>query len=136
MADFSDNRFEILPGLVREWYDGEGVLILTLSAMSKTIADAWAAELRAIFTSQTADRPIHYIHDTSQLGISAFTPTIRKRVEDAIRQLSDRRGKTAIVLNQPVVAEFIGVFLRLQRQGQRQRRIFPNRDRALEWVRK
>ncbi len=126
---------EVVPGLSREWDEHERILILTFFLVSNTIADAWANEIRSTFTKLTTSQPIHYLHDASRARISAFTPEIRRKVEETMRGLSHYPGKTAIILDQPIVAELINVFLRLQRQGNRQRRTFQSREQALIWIR-
>jgi len=130
-----DERTEIVPGLVREWFMDRHILAFTLRNLSQTCMRTWEQEVYIAFATFPSGQPIYYMHDTSWLGMAQFTPRVQEIVSGTIHKVAHLPGRTAAVIAHPLVAEVLNTFLRAQPQGKRERRVFPSRERALMWLR-
>ncbi|MBL8130776.1 MAG: hypothetical protein JNL42_02875, partial [Anaerolineae bacterium] len=116
------------------WLGSGQILTYTFQDGSREIADIWFEDVKSEIASWNAERRWLMLIDIRMGGRIISSAAFMRG-----RQLSHLRpelpGKTAIVVASSVAAHLTNGILRsLSTETRRQRRVFDNQERAVEWL--
>ncbi|MBE2194006.1 MAG: hypothetical protein IAE83_07510 [Anaerolinea sp.] len=129
----SASETEITQGLTQQWID-DRVLVLTFHSTNRANVKVWVEHFTQIVEKWNAERPFLYLHRAMQIGLVGLAPYMQQEGRAVMRLTQTLRGRTAIVVPRSLVSETMGLFVRSQPAGLRQRKVFSDYSAALGWV--
>lgn len=129
-------RTGLAGGLHQEWADDGRIVILTVNDTSMETLDTWAKTVQNTILAWPSDQPYLLVHDYSQVDLLLST-YIRRKSEELAQLRPELKGKVAIIFKKSVMAHLAQVALNtLWNKGYqaRQRKVFFQREEALQWL--
>lgn len=121
--------------VTREWLDNGRIAVYHIYSITREAVDEWITSAQAIFRSWPDNAPFLVIYDFSECGGITLTPYIRKRSQDLAEVRPELRGRAAIVLPRTIGTQAVRMFILINLQKTRIRRVFFSMEEALRWIR-
>lgn len=127
-------RTLVHPKLWFEWAADGRIAVLEVVTFDNQAIDAWAAGMDTLHALATVDEPSLILHIATKVR---FTPYLRLRADETIRNWAEIPGAYAFVLGDRVFGQIIRLFLTSSPEvlsSQRPGRAFTDRDEAIAWL--
>jgi hypothetical protein len=124
---------QIAPNLFREWACDRQIVIYTVRDIQRDTIDAWAKLILDTIEDWPAGWPFLALFDMN-FPEASLTPFVRDRLGEVMDSQHDLKGRTALVMRKGFLVSLAQVYLRNQKPGKRERRIFFSRVEGLAWL--
>lgn len=121
-----------VPGLKIEVLE-HNITAYRLSSLSREAIDYWATAMKKSLAEQPPETPLLVLYDLSAARM-AITPYLRARTVEVSETLPHIRVRTAVLVNDQLLARIIQGLLFLIKSQNRERRIFFDEPSALAWL--
>lgn len=126
---------EVAPKMTEEWFDDSQIVVYTMGTSERLYFDVILERVTTNMRNWPKDRPYLAIYELAQTNIM-ITPHVREGFHSLMNEFPDLTGRFAAVLPGTGASHAIRLFLMARtKQGARERKIFHNREKALEWLR-
>ncbi len=124
---------EPIRGYSKVWLADGQILVYRFHDVRHETVDAWSDDLTGELTRWSADKRLRLIYDIRQGGVSTYALN-RARKHSNLRP--DVAGRTAILVNigSPLITQLVGVTIRGLSNRYRQRSVFSDEQRAVDWL--
>jgi hypothetical protein len=124
---------ELVPGLVRFWMFNKQLVVFKATMSTRNVVDTWISSVKTVMADWPMTQPYLVIHDFRD-GNIAFTPYARSHTEELIKIPIGVPGYAAIILPRTFVSTVIRLFMRVQKSGGIENRLFFDYDEGLAWL--